>query len=102
MKTTINDSGKKGILLTFVLLWLSFCANAQGSSNFFTKIYDSVIKDSQASIFIIAGVLGIGLVAFFVLKIANKDKGDEKSERPVTRPTSHRHHHHHRVIKKSA
>lgn len=102
MKTTIKDSGKKGILFTFVLLSLSICAKAQGSSNFFSKIYNNLIKDSQASFFIIAGVIGIGLVAFLILKIAKKyEKEDNKNEKNNVRPISHRHHHH-RVIKKSA
>ncbi len=102
MKTTIKDSEKKGILLTFVLLSLSICAKAQGSSNFFGKIYANLIKDSQASFFIIAGVIGIGLMAFLILKIAKKyEKEDEKNEKNNIRPISHRHHHH-RVIKKSA
>ncbi len=102
MQTTIKDSGKKGILLTCVLLSLSVCAKAQGSSNFFTKIYDNLIKDSQASFFIIAGVIGIGLAAFLILKIAKKyEKDDEKGGKSNVRHISHRHHHH-RVIKKSA
>lgn len=102
MATTIKDSGKKGILLTYVLLSLSICAKAQDSSNFLTKIYDNLIKDSQASFFIIAGVIGIGVLAFFILKIAKKyEKEDEKNGKNNVRPISHRHHHH-RVVKKSA
>jgi hypothetical protein len=102
MATTIKDSGKKGILLTSVLLSLSMCAKAQDSSNFFTKIYDNLIKDSQASFFIIIGVIGIGFLAYLILKIAKKyEKEDEKNGKNNVRPISHRHHHH-RVIKKSA
>lgn len=85
-----------------MVLSLSICAKAQGSSNFFTKIYNNLIKDSQASFFIIAGVIGISVLAFFILKIAKKyEKEDEKNEKNSVRPISHRHHHH-RVIKKSA
>jgi hypothetical protein len=85
-----------------MVLSLSICAKAKGSSNFFTKIYNNLIKDSQASFFIIAGVIGIGVLAFFILKIAKKyEKEDEKNEKNSMRPISHRHHHH-RVIKKSA
>jgi len=102
MKTAIKDSGKKGILVTFVLVMLSVGARAQGSSNFFSKIYANLIKDSQASFFIIAGVVGIGLLAFFINKLANKNNAqDDKNEKNNSRPVSHRHHHH-RIVKKSA
>jgi hypothetical protein len=47
-----------------MVLSLSICAKAQGSSNFFTKIYNNLIKDSQASFFIIAGVIGIAYWLF--------------------------------------
>jgi hypothetical protein len=101
MKTTIKASGKKGILATFVFTMLSMCAKAQGSSNFFSKIYDNLVKDSQASFFIIAGVIGIGALAFLINKFANNEKtSDEKNTKHSSRPISHRHHH--RVIKKSA
>ena len=69
MATTIKDSGNKGILLTCVLLALSVCAKAQGSSNFFSKIYHNLVKDSQASFYIIAGVVGIGLLAFLINRV---------------------------------
>jgi hypothetical protein len=39
---------------------------------FLTKIYNNQIKESQASFFIIAGVIGIGVLAFFILEIAKK------------------------------
>jgi len=47
-----------------MVLSLSICAKAQGSSNFFTKIYNNLIKNSQASFFIIAWVIGLGVLAF--------------------------------------
>jgi len=47
-----------------MVLSLSICAKAQGSSNFFTKNYNNLIKDSQASFFIIAWVIGLGVLAF--------------------------------------
>ena len=99
MKTTIKDSGKKGILLTCVLLSLSICAKAQGSSNFFNEMYDDLTNCSPASFYIIAGVFGFGLIVFLISKIASKyNKEEEKNN---IRPISHRHHHH-RVVKKSA
>ena len=102
MKTTIKDSEKKGILLTFVLLSLSVCVKAQGSSNFFSKIGDDLTKGSNASFYIIAGVFAFGLLVFLISKIASKyNKEDEKNERNNIRHISHRHHHH-RVVKKSA
>lgn len=99
MATTIKNSDKKGILLTALLLSLTVCAKAQTSSNFFSKVYDNLIKDSGASIFIIASVIGVGLLAFIINKMVNKDEKDDKN---TVHPTSHRHHHHHRVVKKSA
>ena len=103
MITKIGNSEKKGILLACALLAMSVCSKAQGSTNFFSKVYDNLIKDSQASFFIIAGVVIIGFVAFMVNKMANKNnEKDEKGGKNTIRPMSHRHHHHHRIIKKSA
>jgi hypothetical protein len=103
METTFKKNQTKGILTTFAFVMLTVCAKAQGSSNFFSKIYANLMKDSQASFFIIAGVVGIGLLAFFINKMANKNnKEDEKNGKNTTRSISHRHHHHHRIVKKSA
>ena len=98
METTIKDSGKKGILLTGILVVLSICAKAQDSPSFLSKLY----KDNEASLYIIGGVFITGIVAFFVQKMVSKqEKEDEKNEKSNVRHISHRHHHH-RVVKKTA
>jgi tellurite resistance protein TehA-like permease len=69
---------------------------------FSLKFTITLLRTVRQVFFIIAGVIGICVLAFFILKIAKKyEKEDEKNGKNSVRPISHRHHHH-RVIKKSA
>lgn len=71
---------------------------AEGSKGIAKKL--GLSGSEMNSVYIIGGVLVMGIVGYIVYSIIEKNR---KNDKPVNRhPVSHRHHHHHRVIKKSA
>lgn len=96
---TKNHRSNRNTLLAFTLVMLqSAWLKAEGAKGLAKKM--GLSGSEMNSLYIIGGVLVMGIVGYIVYSIIEKNRKDDK---PVNRPpVSHRHHHHHRVIKKSA
>jgi heme/copper-type cytochrome/quinol oxidase subunit 2 len=97
METRISRSQRSGILLAIFMLFHSCWMNAQ-QSPISKKL--GLSGSEMNSVYILGGVLIVGIVGYFVYSMIDKNRKDGKPS--SRRPVSHRHHHHHRVIKKSA
>jgi hypothetical protein len=102
MKATEKKSGLGGLMLTAMLFLIAFSAQATTLNKFISDVKKEMSRDGMTGVYLIAGILGFGIVLFIIVSIVNKFK------KPEPKPTNikhiaHRHHHHpHRVIKKSA
>ncbi len=96
---TKNHRSNRNTFLAFMLLMLSSVwLKAEESQGIAKKL--GISGSDMNSVYIIGGVFLVGIVAYIIYSINEKNHKDDK---PVNRhPVSHRHHHHHRVVKKSA
>ena len=97
MKTKIQKTGNKSILLTTFLLFISICLKAEEKNTFM-----DIVHRNMSGIYIIGGVLAFGIGLYVVSLIVSRySKQDDDAPKKI-HPISHRHKHPHRVIKKSA
>lgn len=97
MKTTIQKSGNNSILLTMLLLFVSIYSKAQGENKFM-----EIVHKNMSGIYIIGGVLIVGIGLYIVSLIVSKYSKDDGANQKINQNIVHRHKHQHRVIKKSA
>lgn len=97
MKTTIQKSGNKSILLTMMLLLISIYVKAEGENTFM-----DIVHRNMSGIYIIGGVLAFGIGLYVVSLIVSRYSKQDDEAPKNTHSITHRHKHPHRVIKKSA
>lgn len=104
MKTTVKNSGNGGLLLTCLLMLISFFAKAEeGVGKIAKNVTDDLSKGGFIGFYIIGGILAFGIIAYVIVSIYDrKHKDDDKDHSNVKHISHHRHHHHHKIIKKSA
>ncbi len=95
MKTTPKTTNSGGLFWTVLFIFSSFLIKAEE-----TEFALSHRKSEMNSLYIIGGVLVMGIVSYIIYSSIDKNR---KEETPAPgKRVSHKHHHHHRVVKKSS
>lgn len=97
MKTKIQKTGNKSILLTTFLLFISIYLKAEEKNTFM-----DIVHRDLSGIYIIGGVLAFGIGLYVISLIFSRYTKQDDEAPKNTHPISHRHKHPYRVIKKSA
>ena len=101
METRKNKSGYSGFMLALLMLLSTVNAQAITVSKFIDNVKREMSKDGLTGVYLIAGILGFGIVLFIIVSIVNKYRKVDSKPNNI-KPINHKHHHHHRIIKKSA
>ena len=98
MKTFNSIFRQKGFILTICLVLFSSVSKANGFTKFLNTIYDDLFGAHVTGFYIIGGILGFGIVAYFVsVYIESKQPPEEEHSniKHINNTKAHHYGHYH-------
>ena len=99
MKTTRKTITKRNLIGLSFLLASSLINKVQAGNSFIDAFKKSIEGDGVISVYIIGGILGFGILGYFVVTKLSKNPENKHETKHYTKNRAPRNSHQHRVIK---
>jgi hypothetical protein len=99
MKTTEKTIKRGNLMGLSFFLASSLINQVKASDNLVDAFKKSIEGDGVISVYIIGGILGFGILGYFIVTKISKNSENESETKHYTKNRTSRNHHQHRVIK---
>ena len=102
MKTTTQKNKHVRFWMLNIIMLTAIATNAETTNKFTTRIKESFSGDGLIGVYVVFGILSVGIIGSIIISKLDKAKKTDSEMRESKKSISHRHHHSHHIIKKSA